>query len=99
MAADDLKFLMEDEPENSTRIKVVGVGGGGSNAVGRMLQEGLHGIDFYVLNTDKQALNASLVANKVALGKEAHSRSRRRSGPCGRPPVCSGRYRAGYRNP
>ena len=70
MANDDLKFLMEDETENTTRIKVVGVGGGGSNAVGRMLQEGLHGIDFYILNTDKQALNASLVANKVALGKK-----------------------------
>src|SRR5206468_4668997 len=53
-----------------TRIKVVGVGGGGSNAVGRMLQEGLHGIDFTILNTDKQALNASLVANKVTLGKK-----------------------------
>ncbi len=70
MAKDDLKFLMEDENELGTRIKVVGVGGGGSNAVGRMLQEGLHGIDFTVLNTDKQALNASLVANKVALGKK-----------------------------
>jgi cell division protein FtsZ len=70
MATDDLKFLMEDETENTTRIKVVGVGGGGSNAVGRMLQEGLHGIDFTILNTDKQALNASLVANKVALGKK-----------------------------
>ena len=67
---DDLKFLMEDENELGTRIKVVGVGGGGSNAVGRMLQEGLHGIDFTILNTDKQALNASLVANKVALGKK-----------------------------
>jgi cell division protein FtsZ len=70
MAADDLKFLMEDEVQLGTRIKVVGVGGGGSNAVGRMLQDGLHGIDFYVLNTDKQALNASLVANKLALGKK-----------------------------
>ena len=65
MASDDLKFLMEDETELGTRIKVVGVGGGGSNAVGRMLQEGLHGIEFYILNTDKQALNASHVANKV----------------------------------
>ena len=70
MATDDLKFLMEDENEIGTRIKVVGVGGGGSNAVGRMLQEGLHGIDFTILNTDKQALNASLVANKITLGKK-----------------------------
>ena len=53
-----------------TRIKVVGVGGGGSNAVGRMLQEGLHGIEFYILNTDKQALAASQVANKLAIGNK-----------------------------
>ncbi len=68
--ADDLKFLIEDEVQLGTRIKVVGVGGGGSNAVTRMLQEGLGGIEFYVLNTDKQALAASPVANKIAIGKK-----------------------------
>ncbi len=68
--ADDLKFLMEEEASMGTRIKVVGVGGGGSNAVGRMLQEGLHGIEFYILNTDKQALNASKVANKLSIGNK-----------------------------
>ena len=56
--ADDLKFLMAEEVNLGTRIKVVGVGGGGSNAVGRMLQEGLSGIEFYIINTDKQALAA-----------------------------------------
>lgn len=70
---DDLKFLMEDEVQLGTRIKVIGVGGGGSNAVTRMLQEGLGGIDFYILNTDKQALAASPVANKIALGKKLTS--------------------------
>lgn len=68
--ADDLKFLMEEEAAMGTRIKVVGVGGGGSNAVGRMLQEGLHGIEFYILNTDKQALAASQVSNKLAIGNK-----------------------------
>lgn len=68
--ADDLKFLMEEEVGMGTRIKVVGVGGGGSNAVGRMLQEGLHGIEFYILNTDKQALAASQVSNKLAIGNK-----------------------------
>jgi cell division protein FtsZ len=68
--ADDLKFLMEEEAGMGTRIKVVGVGGGGSNAVGRMLQEGLHGIEFYILNTDKQALAASKVSNKLSIGNK-----------------------------
>src|SRR3984885_1108988 len=72
--ANDLKFLMEEEDMRlGTRIKVVGVGGGGSNAVGRMLQEGLSGIEFYILNTDKQALAASPVANKLAVGKKLTS--------------------------
>jgi cell division protein FtsZ len=72
--ANDLKFLMEEEDMTlGTRIKVVGVGGGGSNAVGRMLQEGLNGIEFYVLNTDKQALAASPAANKLTVGKKLTS--------------------------
>lgn len=71
--ADDLKFLIEEEMQLGTRIKVVGVGGGGSNAVARMMHEGLNGIDFYVLNTDKQALAASPVANKIAIGKKLTS--------------------------
>jgi cell division protein FtsZ len=71
--AEDLKFLIEDEAELGTKIKVVGVGGGGSNAVARMMQEGLKGIDFYILNTDKQALAASPVANKLAIGKKLTS--------------------------
>lgn len=68
--ADDLKYLIEEEPQLGTRIKVVGVGGGGSNAVARMLAEGLSGIEFYILNTDQQALAASPVANKLAIGQK-----------------------------
>ena len=67
---EDLKYLIEEEAQLGTRIKVVGVGGGGSNAVARMLQEGLAGIEFYILNTDKQALAVSAVANKLAIGKK-----------------------------
>ncbi|MGA8027763.1 MAG: cell division protein FtsZ, partial [Bryobacteraceae bacterium] len=67
---DDLKFLIEEEVQLGTKIKVVGVGGGGSNAVARMLQEGLKGVDFYILNTDKQSLGASPVANRLAIGKK-----------------------------
>ena len=70
---DDLKYLIEEESQLGTLIKVVGVGGGGSNAVARMLQEGLSGIEFYILNTDKQALAASPIANKLAIGKKLTS--------------------------
>ncbi len=69
--SDDLKFFMEeDDPDLGTKIKVVGVGGGGSNAVARMLQAGVRGVEFYVLNTDRQALGASIVANKIAIGSK-----------------------------
>lgn len=66
---DDLKYeLADDELLLQTKIKVVGVGGGGSNAVARMMDEGLGGVEFHILNTDQQALFASPVANKVAIG-------------------------------
>lgn len=67
---EDLKYLIEEEVQLGTRIKVVGVGGGGSNAVSRMLQEGLSGVDYYIMNTDKQALAASPVSNKLPIGKK-----------------------------
>src|ERR1700683_4100888 len=65
---DTLKFAIQDEALLGTRIKVVGVGGGGSNAVARMMNEGLTGVEFHILNTDIQALNASPVPNKLAIG-------------------------------
>ncbi len=68
MALDGLKFEIQEELLRGTKIKVIGVGGGGSNAVGRMMAEGLTGVDFHVMNTDAQALHASAVPNKVQLG-------------------------------
>lgn len=50
------------------RIKVIGVGGGGGNAVNRMITEKVQGVDFIVANTDLQALNASKAATKIQLG-------------------------------
>ena len=64
----DLKFEMQDDNQIGTRIKVIGVGGGGCNAVARMMSAGLTGVDFYVVNTDVQALNVSPVPNKIAIG-------------------------------
>lgn len=66
---DALKFAIQDEePLLGTKIKVIGVGGGGGNAVARMLNEGLNGVEFYVINTDGQALSASPVQNKLMIG-------------------------------
>lgn len=67
-ALESLKFEITDESLGGTRIKVVGVGGGGSNAVNRMMDLGVGGVEFYVLNTDAQALRVSRVPNKIALG-------------------------------
>jgi cell division protein FtsZ len=65
---DDLKYEIEEEARSGARIKVIGVGGGGSNAVARMVQEGLEGVEFHAMNTDLQALNACKVPNKLQLG-------------------------------
>ena len=51
------------------KIKVVGVGGGGCNAVNRMIEEGVKSVEFYVVNTDLQVLNNSLCPNKIQIGK------------------------------
>jgi len=58
-----------DLPKNKSNvIKVIGVGGGGSNAINYMFQQGLNGVDFVVCNTDAQALNQSSVPIKIQLG-------------------------------
>lgn len=54
--------------ENFAQIKVVGVGGGGSNAVNRMIQSELRGVEFYVVNTDAQALLFSQAPNRIRIG-------------------------------
>ena len=58
-----------DLPKNKSNVmKVMGVGGGGSNAVNHMFQQGITGVDFVVCNTDSQALDKSPVPNKIQLG-------------------------------
>ncbi|XP_050246703.1 cell division protein FtsZ homolog 1, chloroplastic [Quercus robur] len=56
-------------PMESAKIKVVGVGGGGNNAVNRMIGSGLHGVDFYAINTDAQALLQSAAENPLQIGE------------------------------
>ena len=66
MSQDNISF---DLPKNrSNVIKVIGVGGGGSNAVNYMYKQGFNGVDFVVCNTDAQALHSSPVPNKIQLG-------------------------------
>jgi cell division protein FtsZ len=63
-----MQFEIPKENKNNSIIKVIGVGGGGSNAVNHMFQQGINGVDFIICNTDQQALDKSLVPNKVQLG-------------------------------
>lgn len=57
-----------NQPESFARIKVVGVGGGGCNAVDRMVDEGLQGVEFIAINTDAQALALSRASTRVRIG-------------------------------
>lgn len=67
-AFDNLKFEIQEETHAPTRIKVIGIGGAGSNAVSRIVEQGPEGAEYYILNTDHRALDASPVANKHLLG-------------------------------
>lgn len=61
-------FEMVDPIESGARIKAIGVGGAGGNAVNTMIEEGLKGVDFIVANTDSQALDANKAENKIQIG-------------------------------
>jgi cell division protein FtsZ len=64
----DLRVDFSDELRDGAKIKVIGVGGGGGNAVNRMISADVKGVDFLVANTDAQALQASQAALKIQLG-------------------------------
>ncbi|MBQ6928762.1 MAG: cell division protein FtsZ, partial [Oscillospiraceae bacterium] len=63
-----MSFFLEEDVVATTNIKVIGVGGGGGNAVNRMVVAGLKGVEFISMNTDAQALAASKATQKVQLG-------------------------------
>jgi cell division protein FtsZ len=63
-----LRISFNEEARNDARIKVIGVGGGGNNAVNRMIDSGMEHIEFIVANTDLQALRMSRAATKIQLG-------------------------------
>jgi cell division protein FtsZ len=64
----ELRISFNEEARNDARIKVIGIGGGGNNAVNRMIDSGMENIEFIVANTDLQALRMSRAATKIQLG-------------------------------
>lgn len=64
-------FEMSSEYDLVTQIKVVGVGGGGGNAVNRMVESGVQGVEFIAVNTDKQVLIGSKATTKIQIGEKA----------------------------
>ncbi len=65
-----MNFRVDLPKDKSSIIKVIGVGGGGGNAVNYMHEQGISGVDFFIFNTDNQALEMSLVPNKIQIGNE-----------------------------
>ena len=65
-----LEIFLDEPPITGAKIKVIGVGGGGGNAVNRMIESGVQNIEFIVANTDLQALNASKAPIKIQLGSQ-----------------------------
>src|SRR5215213_971682 len=66
----ELRLMLEEERRAGARIKVIGVGGGGGNAVSRMVQAGFDGVEFIVANTDLQALHANPAPVKLQIGSK-----------------------------
>jgi len=65
-----MEFDFEQVYDSGVNIKVIGIGGGGNNAVNRMISTNIRGVEFIAMNTDKQALNASCAAKKLVLGEK-----------------------------
>ena len=71
MLNNTLKFDAQDQQKDMAVIKVIGTGGGGNNAINRMIESGLQGVEFIAINTDKQALNNSKADCKIAIGEKS----------------------------
>src|SRR5204863_736173 len=67
-ATKELRLRLEETAESVARIKVIGVGGGGGNAVNRMVRAGFDGVEFMVANTDLQALKTNAAGVKLQIG-------------------------------
>ena len=65
-----MTFEHDDSLESGVNIKVIGVGGGGNNAVNRMISTNIRGVQFVAINTDKQALRRSSATNQLVIGEK-----------------------------
>lgn len=65
-----MPFEIDNDFENVVQIKVIGVGGGGGNAVNRMVRSGVQGVEFISVNTDRQVLNHSQATHKIQIGEK-----------------------------
>ena len=65
-----MPFELEENYESGVNIKVVGVGGGGNNAINRMIETNIRGVEFIAINTDKQALMQSAASHKIPIGEK-----------------------------
>ena len=64
------EIMSESLQDRVVKIKVIGVGGAGNNVINRMISAGVGGVDFIVVNTDKQDLNKSICKNKIQIGEK-----------------------------
>ena len=69
-----MPFEIDNDFENVVQIKVIGVGGGGGNAVNRMVRSGVQGVEFISVNTDRQVLNHSQATHKIQIGEKKFER-------------------------
>ncbi len=65
-----MNFEISNDFEDVTQIKVIGVGGGGGNAINRMVSSGIQGVEFIAINTDKQVLTFSKATHKIQIGEK-----------------------------
>ena len=92
----DLRVDFSDELHHGAKIKVIGVGGGGGNAVNRMIAAKVEGVEFMVANTDLQALEASQAPIKIQLGAKLTKGLGAGANP-DRPACGTGRHRKDHR--
>ena len=79
------EYEEETMMDGAATIKVIGVGGAGNNAVNRMIEAGIKGVDFIAVNTDRQALQKSKASAKIQIGEKNNKRFRS---------WCQSRYRS-----